>query len=176
MNGENAVSNQEDLLENLSASYLAYIQALHDFLALDVETRISLIKQALKGKDKIIGIHLLLYLSSAEHMQLFDELVFLASYSHGSIERIRKTILSLPREWVVANIEQTAEPLIYNGTYDEYRRFLELYVLLDYDLAFRLARRALSHSAPDIREVGEDFFAAVQSGKYETGQSNHGAR
>ncbi|HEX3315717.1 MAG TPA: hypothetical protein VHR72_12530, partial [Gemmataceae bacterium] len=57
-----------------------------------------------------------------------------------------------------AEIEATAERYLHNGTYDEYRRFLELYWLLDRDMTGRLARRAAASTDPDIRESGDDFL------------------
>ena len=84
--------------------------------------------------------------------------MFLASFGHGSIEAVRDLILSLPRDWVINDIEREAEPLLQKGDYDEHRRFLELYELLDADMTQRLARRAAANPDPDIREAGEDHL------------------
>ena len=51
-------------------------------------------------------------------MELFPEWVFLASWAHGAIQVPRDMILSLPRDWVLARIEQEAEPFLRDGTYD----------------------------------------------------------
>jgi hypothetical protein len=84
--------------------------------------------------------------------------VFLASFSHGSIQAVRKLILSLPRDWVLSRIEEVAEPILRSGDYDEYRRLLELYFELDRELASRLAARARAQEDEDVREAGEDFL------------------
>ncbi len=84
--------------------------------------------------------------------------MFLAGFSHGSIRTVRELILSLPRDLVLGRIEQETEPLLREGTYDEYRRFLELYEHLDERLTANLARRAASHPDADIREAGEDYL------------------
>ncbi len=47
--------------------------------------------------------------------------------------------------------------ILRKGTDDEYRRFLELYELLDKNLLSDLANRAAASSDPDTREAGEDF-------------------
>jgi len=151
------MDNEKSVWDRLSGSYLIYAQALIDFFSQDVD-RISLMKDALIGQDRIIAIHLLQYLTPSEHLQLFDELVYLSSFSHGSIEAVRQVILAMPRDWVLANIEQSVEPLLKNGTYDEYRRLLELYLEIDRDLTIRLAKRATEHNDPDVKEAGEEFL------------------
>jgi hypothetical protein len=110
------------------------------------------------GMDRSAALRFFSYLTGAEQQQLFPDLVFLASSAHGSIDFVRDLILSLPRDWVLNNIEREAEPHLREGTYDEYRRFLELYELLDVGMTQRLARRAAVHSDPDIREAGEDYL------------------
>lgn len=152
------MNNQQSAWVNISSAYKAYAQALQDFLALSEEDRIRLMKMALQGKDRITAIHLLQYLPQPEKMQMFDELVYLSSFSHGAIRLVRQELLSFPRDWVIARIEQFAEPYLDNGTYDEYRRFMELYIELDHDLALRLARRASKHQDLDVKEVGEEFL------------------
>jgi hypothetical protein len=48
-----------------------------------------------------------------------------------------------------------------NGTYDEYRRFLELYIEIDTELTKKLAMRAIQSPDFDIREAGEDFLIKI---------------
>jgi hypothetical protein len=97
-------------------------------------------------------------LSVAERQQLFEELLALAGYFHGQAGAAREIILSLPRAWLLANIEPHAERLLRDGTYEEYRLLFELYIKIDRDLAARLARRAATQPDEDIREAGEDFL------------------
>jgi hypothetical protein len=125
--------------------------------------RVAVIRQALQSPSKQTAVYLLRSLRQSELQELFDDLVFQASYSHGSIQAIRDAILSLPRDWVVLRIEDVVEPLILDGTDDEYRRILELYAALDPTLVRRLAQRAANRPDPDIREVGEDFLQVSKS-------------
>ena len=142
---------------HLVESHKTFAMASREFLAGGVD-RVQLMHYALNGKDRPTAIYMLSYLKASELQQLFSDLVFLASFSHGAIGAVRSAILSLPRQWVLTNIEQIAEPLLHDGTYDEYRRLLELYIDLDYDLAFRLARKATEQTDEDIREAGTDFL------------------
>jgi hypothetical protein len=74
-------------------------------------------------------------------------------------------ILRLPREWLLDRIESVAEPLLQNGSYDDYRRFLELYIKIDPLLTERLAMKAAASSDSDIREADEDFMEILAQHK-----------
>lgn len=134
--------------------------------------RLSLLGAGLRkpGADRMTALTIVERLPISERQQLFDTLVFLASFSSGLVQCVRDIILSLPRDWVLARIEQAAEPLLSDGTYDEYRRFLELYELLDRGLTLKLARRAAAQSDPDIREAGQDYLEKLAP---ERGAANH---
>lgn len=140
----------------LVKSHEAFALASMEFLE-ETADRITVLRGALRGHGKHTAIWMLRSLQQSELQDLFDDLVVQASYAHGAIGAIRDAILSLPREWVISNIEGVAEPLLVDGTYDEYRRLLELYALLDPALTKRLAERAIQHSDPDIQEAGRDF-------------------
>lgn len=77
--------------------------------------------------------------------------------NEGNILSGRQGILSLPRDWVIQHIEDLAEPLLQADDVYEWRRLMEVYDDLDEDLMKRLALRAISHSNPEIKEVGEDY-------------------
>ncbi len=135
-----------------------FAQASTEFLAGNSD-RVALIRYALSsGHGKHTAIYTLRSLKDTDLQALFSELVSLASSAHGALEAIREAILSLPREWVLARVEAVAEPLLADGTYDEYRRLLELYELLDPVLTHKLAARAVQHPDPDIQEAGQDFL------------------
>lgn len=141
----------------LVQSHEAFAFASVEFLTGPVD-RVTVLRGALRGHGKHTATWMLRSLRQSELQELFDDLVFQASYAHGEIKAVRDVILSLPREWVISNIESVAEPLLADGTYDEYRRLLELFALLDPLLTKRLAERAAQHSDPDIQEVGHDFL------------------
>jgi hypothetical protein len=150
-------SDSTTLWQSLVESHLAFRRAFREFFAEGVD-RVEVMRTALRGRDRLTALEVAPYLKASERIRLFPEWVFLASFAHGAIQVPRDMILSLPREWVLANIEAEAEPLLQDGTYDEYRRLLELYELLDRDLTLKLARRAAAHADPDVREAGEEFL------------------
>ncbi len=158
---EQISEHDRHLWKQLMESYNDFSVVLGKFLLEDVD-RISLMRRALRGSDQAIALFIASYMKPTELVELFDQLVFLASFVHGSLQTVRKLILALPREWVLANIESVAEPLLQDGTYDEYRRFLELYIQLDRNLALKLARRAAENPDEDIHEAGEDFLEKLK--------------
>ncbi|MEQ8386400.1 MAG: hypothetical protein RH949_29000 [Coleofasciculus sp. A1-SPW-01] len=149
--------NDIELWQKVFNQETAYIQARQDFLN-NSPDRIGFIKKALHNPtERGTALRLMEYLKLEERQSLFDDLLELASVSQSDIELCRKAILSLPKNWLLANIEKSAEPLLQDGTDEEYRRLLELYLDIDRELVKRLAHRAVDHDDPDIREVGEDF-------------------
>jgi len=156
---EQPTENDTELWHKVFEKEIAYIQARQDFLN-NCNDRIVFLKKALHNpSERGTALRLIEYLNLEEQQGLFDDLVDLALVSHSDIELCRKTILSLPKKWLLANIEKSAEPLLEDGTDEEYRRLLELYMDIDRKLAQSLAQRALEHGDPDIREVGEDFLS-----------------
>jgi hypothetical protein len=150
-----------DLWRDLVEKDMAYAVAGRAFLA-GAKNRAAVVRDALRGRDRHTALGVVKSLTDEEEKGLFETLVFLASWGHGSIGYVRDLILSMPRDWVLDNIEREAEPLLREGTYDEYRRFLELYELLDAGMTQRLALRAAAHSDPDIREAGEEYLVKCE--------------
>jgi hypothetical protein len=154
---EQPTNNDIELWQKVFDQETAYIKARQDFLN-NSPDRIGFIKKALHNPtERGTALRLIEYLKLEERQNLFDDLLDLASVSQSDIELCRKAILSLPKNWLLANIEKSAELLLQNGTDEEYRRLLELYLDIDRELVKRLAQRAVEHDDPDIREVGEDF-------------------
>lgn len=164
MSEQQPSENDTKIWRRLVESQKEFSLASQVFLRGDVN-RVLLMKQALYSQDNATAFYFLPYLKQEELMELFDVLIPLASTGHGNVGRVREAILSLPHEWVIKNIEQLAEPLLAEGTYDEYRRFLELYCELDKGLALKLARRAAQHLDYDIKEAGEDYLELLEQGR-----------
>lgn len=152
----------EALWDRLVDAELKSAQAFRTFFSEGVD-RVPCVRRGMHGGGGGMGrsaaLRFFPYLTLPERKELFPDLVFLASVAHGSIQAVRDLILALPRDWVIERIEREAEPLLQKGDYEEYRRFLELYQLLDADMTQRLARRAAAHADPDVREAGEEYLA-----------------
>jgi hypothetical protein len=74
-------------------------------------------------------------------------------------------IISFDKTWLLDNIETQAESVLEDGTDEEYRRLLELYIQLDNGLAQKLVAKALQHPDIDIQEVGADFEIYLKTNK-----------
>lgn len=146
-----------DLWQSVVTREIAYIQSRQEFLKGCTE-RVAMLQKGLQNPaERGTALRLLFDLPLPERQSLLDELVDLASVSHSDIELCRKAILSLPKTWLLANIENRAEGLLADGTDEEYRRLLELYINIDDRLTEKLVKRALQHEDANIREAGEDF-------------------
>jgi hypothetical protein len=68
----------------------------------------------------------------------------------------RQALLALPRDWLLHNIERSAEFLLEVEDEWEYRRLLEVYQHLDKDLVRRLALRGLNSTERGIQEAAQE--------------------
>lgn len=92
---------------------------------------------------------------------LRDLLSLACSYS-GETGKARELVLSLPHEWLLNNIEASAESLLQYESYEEYWGLLQIYTELDKELGLKLAHRAASHPNEDIRDAGEHYLEILQ--------------
>ena len=148
-------TDSDRIWQQLVEEYSLWAQVLKEFFSKETD-RIAILQRAFKKGDIAPALHVMQYMAPDELTTLFDELIHFST-SHGYAGSVREIILSLPRNWVLSNIEKTVEPHLVGATEDEYRRFLELYLLLDKDLTQRLIQRAINHPDNEIREVGRDF-------------------
>lgn len=139
-----------------------FISARMDLFARCRAELVELVRRGL-DEDRITALGVASMLSVEELQKLFGDLLSLASFGHGQIQKCRDLIVSLPKEWVLANIERAAEPLLESNEYEEYQRLLELYSELDHDLAVNLALRAAAHADDDIKEAGRHFLEMLDA-------------
>lgn len=148
--------------------YVAGHDALHrartELLVGDID-RVGLFRELLGGRDALLALPLCLLLPVAERQQLFPEIVRLARSVHGPYNLAWELILALPRHWVVEHVEPIVEGILQDEEEHDYWMFLNLYKQLDPDLTARLARRALAHSNPDIRDLAADHHAVIEQVK-----------
>jgi hypothetical protein len=153
--------NDEEVWSRVVRCHLDFALASEEFLYGDID-RVSIIKKALRGKDRNTALFFLKWLSISELQQAFEELIYLSSSEHGGINVVHEAILSIPKEWLLNNITKMTEPYLQNGTGEEYRRFLELYFMIDIALAKDLANRASINDDYDIKEAGQEFLEKIE--------------
>lgn len=153
--------NDMNVWKRITTHHSALQLALMEFLSSNLD-RVQIIQSALHNGEIAPVLYVAQFMSESEKKQLFAQWVDLASQAHRYIAQVRKIIHSLPQEWVIANIEAIAEPILQHGTEDEYRRMLEIYRELDGALTRRLATRATQHQDSEIREAGFDFLEPSQ--------------
>jgi tRNA A37 N6-isopentenylltransferase MiaA len=145
-----------DLWHQLIDQEKTYLSTRQNFL--NSPSKVDLIRKALKNPlERPTALKIIHYLTQDEGKSLFNELIKLASVGHSDIELVRHAIFSYDKTWLLENIETQAKSVLENGTDEEYRQLLELYIQLDDKLTQRLIIKALQHQDIDIQEVGEDF-------------------
>lgn len=103
------------------------------------------------------------HLGMEEKKQVFGDLLSLASFAHGLTERCHRILLSMPRQWILDNIEASAMPILRHATSEEYRALFLLYFQLDHGLARRLAEHAAIHPDPEVQDASQDFKDKLSS-------------
>lgn len=115
-----------------------------------------------KPTERASAIRIVTFLDESERKELFPDLLSLASYVNGVTTYAKDLVLGLPREWVSAHIQETADGLLRDGTDEEYRAMWEIYKELDMSLASELAKRAANDSDPEIKRAGEEFLRSLR--------------
>lgn len=110
------------------------------------------------GAERDVALGLLRTLQTDELQMLLTELLAFAISQNGWTPIAQDFIFSLPKEWLLENLEAYSEPILANNDYDEYRQLIHLYSQISVDLAEKLAKRATAHHDPDIRKEGETFL------------------
>lgn len=160
---EDILTKEESVLwQRLVEKHSEFTLVIGEFFSTQTN-RTKMLRYALLHGDIATALYVARNMKTEELVPLFEKFLFLASGSRGDVGAIRGIILSLPRDWVLSNIEKVAEPLLHGDYADEsYRRLLELYIELDKDLALKLAQRAAAHQDKEIQEAGQDFLEILQ--------------
>jgi hypothetical protein len=125
----------------------------------NVSTKVDVMREALSTPhQRGTALRLLLVLGDEMKMKVFRNLVELSSVGHSDVALCRSVIKSMPRRWVLENIEPIVRVLLQEtGGEEEYRRIAELYAELDSELLEVHVERALKHPDEEVREAGLDF-------------------
>ncbi len=151
------VANPMNLWQRVIDSHEQYSRAFNEFLT--TQPRTEVLRQALRGKNRSLALQATPSLSMEEKLALFPEWIDLARLAHSPFHIAWGVIESLPREWVVRNIEKPVDAILQDEEETDYWMFLQLYARLDDELMRRLAARAANHADPDIRELGQEYLA-----------------
>lgn len=65
-----------------------------------------------------LGVAATLPIEKRKH--LLPDLLALATYVHSLTSEARRVVLSLPHDWLLANVEKYAEPMLARDDYEEY--------------------------------------------------------
>jgi hypothetical protein len=150
--------NDQKLWQDLLNAENRRLEARVNFME-QCSNRHEVLRNALREPgERYVALGIIEFLTVDEKKLLFPEVLGIASWLHGQTHKGQEIILSMPREWVLANIESAAEPLLGINDEEEYRAMMSLFELLDLNLAHRLAQRCLKSKIYDIHRTGEWFF------------------
>jgi hypothetical protein len=152
------LTNPTDLWQRVVDSHHEYARAFSAFVV-GSSDKINVLRHALRGKDRALALQVVPSLSVAEKQALFEEWVHLARAAHAPFQIAWNIIGSLPREWVLQNIEREVDALLKTDEETDYWMFLQLYARLDDGLMRKLAQRAAAHADVEIRELGQEYLA-----------------
>jgi hypothetical protein len=150
------LSNPTSLWQRVIESHQQYSHAFADFLT-NSSDKVEVLRKAMSGKDRTIALQAVSSLTVDEKLALFPEWINLARAAHSPFEIAWNVIESLPREWVIANIEKQVDAILQEEEETDYWMFLQLYARLDNALMQKLAQRAASHADPEISELGHEW-------------------
>lgn len=151
-------TNPADLWQTVIDSHRLFARVFSEFL-MNAPNKIEVLRQALHGTDRIVALRAVPSLTVDEKKTLLPEWVHLARAVHSPFQLAWAVLESLPREWVLQNIEKEVDAILKNEEEDDYWMFLQLYARLDHRLMQKLAERAAIHSEPAIKELGEEWLA-----------------
>ncbi len=158
-------TKDESIWQSLVEGREATVRTFQAFIAEGTD-RVGMLRRGMVGDviDRLTALGLFPYLEVSEQIQLFDLLLQLCLPVKYAT-RARYLIASLPRDWVLANVEKVVEPTLEHCDHVDYRMLFELYLLLDKNLALKLANRALAHPDAEIREAGGDYLEQLLEGR-----------
>jgi hypothetical protein len=119
---------------------------------------VDIVRDGLFTGDRVAALEVATLLDEGERQQLIGPLLALASLGNGLSGMVKRVLSSLSREWLIANIEPAAEPILSDGTADEFLYLLDLCQQIDSGLAMKLARRAAAHQDSAIRKLGTAYL------------------
>ena len=156
---EMVASTCEEKWQRLLEAEFKFYAARMELFSTCREQLVELVRAGLNvPSQRVTALGVAQLLTIEERQLLLVDLLALASYCHGLTVTARDIVLSLPQQWLIDNIEESAEPLLQYDDHEEYRGLFEVYVRLDRKLTEKLAERAMNHTDPDIQEAGADFF------------------
>jgi hypothetical protein len=161
MNGQqedSATDHDQQLWNRLIALSNEHMAAELSFLQ-ESQSPLERIRAGLNGSvlEIFASLSLLSRMEPADRMKLLPELLWKCqSVKFG--RSARHVVLSLPTEWLIANIEAANSTNLVHADNVGIGLLLGLYEQIAPDLALRLAEFAVASEDYDIREVGEDYI------------------
>jgi hypothetical protein len=153
--------------EDVQEKWLRYTRARdeaetlrYELLISEVEHIAGVLHAALNDpRQRLYSLEMISQVQPELRKEFLPDLLDLASFLGPHTFRAREIILSFPRDWLLANIASAVAPVLQRGGDEEYRRIIELFLMIDNELARKLVLRATTHEDAEVRAVGRDFLS-----------------
>jgi hypothetical protein len=156
-----ATDEEQTLWNNVVDKYRDYVQARIDLFR-NASSIVSLLRKALKNiNHRIVALEIAEILDQEKKKQLLSDLIPIACYPKGDSYLAWNIILSLPKNWLIENIEVAAESMLQSNNANDYVGLLSLCRSVDGNLARKVADRALQHPDPSVRQEVKDFVSGM---------------
>ncbi|MBU7584273.1 MAG: hypothetical protein KAF91_15390 [Nostoc sp. TH1S01] len=155
------------LWANLRRKEMGYLQARALYLK-GTEPNDEIFRSALRNpSERGTALRLIKDCYTLEQKkQILRELLELSRCDHSDLQLTWEIILSMPREYVLSKIEEWMDWLIPAPTEKEqyvvYRSLLALFIHMDENITYRLAKRAKEDTDEDVKEAGEDYLQLLK--------------
>jgi hypothetical protein len=153
--------SEEKFWQDMISAYMKYVEKSGEFFQSKLD-RIKILREGLQRGDIPVVLDLASGLDVSELIQLLPELIYIST-APGYARKAREIILSIPKEWLLLNVEEAAESIMKTNDEEDFRRLFELYLEIDRELAVKLTARILNHSDEYIREIGQDLAKILSS-------------
>lgn len=150
------------------ALWMQYVTAYREFInarmgLFHCDDLVDLVRRGLNDPlERAAALDIARLLRDEQKKELFPDLVALSSTAHGLTDDAIQVMMSLSKDWILANIQPLVESILSNASDEEYRMVLRIYAGLSTSLARDLAVRAMNHPDPDIREAGDDWCSRLK--------------
>src|SRR3954451_22955678 len=152
MDTQTTDTNAEQMLwNNVVEKYRDYVRARMELFR-HTSSIVDILRHALKNiNHRIVALEIAEILDQEKKKQLLTDLLPIACYPKGDSYLAWNIILSLPKNWLVENIEVASESMLQSNNSADYIGLLGLCRSIDAGLARKIAERALQHPNEAIR-------------------------
>jgi hypothetical protein len=111
--------------------------------------------------ERRFALDLLRVLPEENRRALMLEIIGLAAWQNGQMQKAQELVFSVSGDWLQENLESLAEQFIAHADPVDLWGLLDICSRVDKKIALKLAQRFAASADPDIRDAGESFVETL---------------